>query len=498
MRPLSIIALLLTGLLAACVEPSGSIPEEDPPAGTELPPLVTPTRAAELARAAWADYWQANMGGWGGLGWSAQADEITSTSSAYGLRVSGEEPRGWVPNSASTWYDFTLEPWRLAHRCQAAATVALRATLQPEAVFEAAGESRLRIAAFSRFVRGLCLGTLAMRYETAYEVGADSTLRERNWEQLQAAAVDELYQSIGLATSSRLSFPADEQWIYGLDLDSEGLVRLANSFAARYMAAVPRTPAGREAADWQEIRRLAASGIEVDFAPVGDINRDNQFTDLTYWAHIPQRSMADYRTVGPADLSGRYARWLAAPAVERRPFDIETDDRRIQFRRGFDSPPGAYFAQLDTHYFAASRGPYLVSRVQFVRWQEYSVTSSGPMPHMVKAEMDLLQAEALLRSGARGVELINNSRVAAGLTPARVTDAPGTPRDGSWQNVEIHVEGASLWAKLQHEFRLETFGTGGALAWATDRGWGDLVDGTPAEYPAPESRAALVGWLVGQ
>jgi hypothetical protein len=110
------------------------------------------------------------------------------------------------------------------------------------------------------------------------------------------------------------------------------------------------------------------------------------------------------------------------------------------------------------------------------------------MTHMAKAEMDMYKAEGLLRTGgsaATVAQLINNTRVANGeLPPATAATPVGSVADGRWTNTQIHING-SLWGYLMHEFKMETMATAGALAYATDRGWGDLVQGTPLHYPVP-------------
>jgi len=117
------------------------------------------------------------------------------------------------------------------------------------------------------------------------------------------------------------------------------------------------------------------------------------------------------------------------------------------------------------------------------------------MPQFTKAELDLLKAEGLLRTGGstqRIADLINEMRVTdGGPSPAKAENPRGQLTDGSWTQTEIHRPGASLWAKLQHEFRLETFGTTGALAWAMDRRWGDLVDGTPTRLTSSNQSVLL-------
>lgn len=114
------------------------------------------------------------------------------------------------------------------------------------------------------------------------------------------------------------------------------------------------------------------------------------------------------------------------------------------------------------------------------------------MPHMIMAEMDMYKAEALLRTnGSTSVvaDLINKTRVSRGmLNPAAATDSPGSSTDA-----QSHMDSASLWAKLKHERRIETFQTWAGLAYYDDRGLGDLVTGTPIHFPVPGRELETLG-----
>lgn len=460
------------------------------------------------AKAAWVDYWRANQYAWSSVGWSTIADELTSTSSGYGRRTNSSEPRQAFDNDPdSNWKDFVLRPWGRAYDCLRAATSVLVSTTGRSGEFEAAGIDLMRAEAFAHFNAGLCLGTIALRFDQGFvlvdgeDVAAfDSSLQALDpvpYDEVMLAAIGHLDEAIDLAHAS--SFTLEGDWIWGLTLSGPELARIANSFAARFLAGVARTPAEREAVDWLEVRRRIDAGTDTDFSPIG-VPETEAGDGSFFVGQNPITSRVDYRTIGPADESGGYASWLAAPLDARAPFELSSSDRRIQGAGGH-TEPGSYFRFIDladSGAFIANRGLYHFSSHTFFRWIEYSESDgAGPMPHLLVSEMDLLAAEALLRLGgstSEVVELINRTRVGNGqLPPATTADPIGTSTDGSWRHTSIHLPGASMWAKLQHEYRMETFLTTGALAWVTDRGWGDLVEGTPIHYPVPAADLARFG-----
>ena len=165
---------------------------------------------------------------------------------------------------------------------------------------------------------------------------------------------------------------------------------------------------------------------------------------------------------------------------------MHTADRRIVGSADDPTVSGKDFEyQGNNGPFPPSRGTYHYSSHNHWRYQSYrNNNSNGPMPVMLMAEMDMLKAEALLRTGgstAMVADLINKTRVGRGeMNPATANDPVGSPSDP-----QSHLDGASLWAKLKHEKRIETFATAAGLAFFDDRGWGDLVNNTPYHFPVP-------------
>jgi hypothetical protein len=465
--------------------------------------LASPADVEKLASDTFTNYWAANQYSASSMNWSTVADEISSSWANWGMRDMSSEPRiAWNNDPAYNREEFTEAPWFGAYRCISNASDALIAVEGNEAVFESDGVDTNRLKAFSKFNLALCLGTLGMRFDRAFIVDETTDLEAvalgqvdldlAPYTEVIAKAVSKLDEAIAIASANTFTITADDDWIYGLDVTNTDLVRLANSFAARFLANSARTPEERAAVDWGEVIRRVDSGITQSFSPIGDDNGDIREWDSmkffgqnhTTWAR------ADYRSVGPADESGGYASWLATPVQQRNVYDgYSSSDRRITGAGG-PTDSGSYFRYVGVAGpFPSARGTYHYATHTHNRFLAYNQNNAnGPMNHMEKAEMDLYKAEGLLRTGgstATVAQLINTTRVANGeLPPATGATAAGGPSDGSWKNTGIHLNG-TLWGYLEHEFRMETFATAGGLAYTTDRGWGDLVQGTPIHYPVP-------------
>jgi hypothetical protein len=124
-------------------------------------------------------------------------------------------------------------------------------------------------------------------------------------------------------------------------------------------------------------------------------------------------------------------------------------------------------------------------------------SQTGPFPEFLKAENDLLAAEGYIRTGniAAAATKIDISRVARGGLPAlsgvvlTASDpAPGgascVPRVPQAPSFTSTACGTILEA-MKWEKRMETAYSGFGAWFFDGRGWGDLVQDTPLEYPVP-------------
>jgi hypothetical protein len=211
-----------------------------------------------------------------------------------------------------------------------------------------------------------------------------------------------------------------------------------------------------------------------------------------------------------ADTSRAYDAWLATPLDSRAPFLIKTPDRRFpagetraeqQAKVSATSPVIA----PDTIIYIRNRPggqdtpaeAWGTSYYDFVRfWRiRNRDASGGPFPIMTVAEIDMLAAEAHLRAGsfAAAATLIDKYRLQNGLPSVAgvgngVDPVPGgsacVPRVPVGPNFTSTVCG-TLWEAMKWEKRMETAFTGYGQWYIDSRGWGDLVIGTPLEWPVP-------------
>lgn len=423
------------------------------------------------------------------IGLSAAADEISSSRPAFLMRMMGSQPRfeggdGYPNSPAFAGRGHVERPWYGMYSAISIANDGLQA-LDSGLEIGPDGADTPRARAFAKFVQGLAHGMIALLFDRGFVVTEHTDLEAGDLELLPYAvvmdsALAQLDQAIALSEAS--SFRLPPEWINGLPLSNVELARLARSFRARFMASLPRTPDERAAVDWPRVIELTEQGIQEDFAPMGD--GAGWFNAMGAFGQRENLTRTDYLTIGPADTTGALERWLSKDPQERLPFRIHTNDRRVTGPEGPEDP-GKFFKFYGAPKMPGAFGPYFFSFYHHYRFIDFLESGLiGPMVDMTTVEMDLLRAEALLwtnGSTAEVAELINRTRVANGELPPALASDPV----GSWDDWQDPGPEASLWAKLKHEKRLETFGTGVGLAYFDDRGWNDLVRGTHLHLPIP-------------
>ena len=202
----------------------------------------------------------------------------------------------------------------------------------------------------------------------------------------------------------------------------------------------------------------------------------------------------DYRTIGPADASGEWEKWIAASPADKRPFNIDTDDRRIT--GGSFDDDGTYMDYYGNSPFPADRGLYHYSHYKDGRW-DYIWREESFLTEWIdfdEKELEFIAAEADYRLGnkAAAMATVNKYRTGdAQLLPFLTVDdvAPGGTRC-----VPQNPDGScgDLWEALKYEKRIEVYGYGMATEYFDDRGWGDLVQWTWTQLPIPGSELEIL------
>ena len=414
------------------------------------------------------------------------------------------EPRQAFPNSQVGDARFLVqEPWYEIYEGAANAMDGLASMLQndlqlptdADATTVAAATERAR--AFAWLNHGILYGYLAMIFDQASTADLNTDLVDPNqteyrpYPEVQQFAINSLQKAIDVAEAAP-PFRTPAAWMGGVSVDNAGLIRLANSYIARLLVYTARNPEERQTVDWNRVIHHVDAGIQEDFT-AEMVTGGLSSAYLQYLQqYLAQRWSVDYRLIGPADVSGRYAAWIAAPRDDREPFDIVTPDRRIHGVDATGNPaprqPGKYITWTDQAINTNDTNTYLWGRYKWRRFDQGTFPwQEGPNPVMTVDEMNLLKAEALLRTNRPqdAAELINLTRVRNGeLPPVTAAGIPGDLSSCVPRTQDGQACGTLLDA-LHYERLIEGMGLDVWLTWFNRRGFGTLQEGTFQQLPVP-------------
>ncbi len=368
--------------------------------------------------------------------------------------------------------NFTRDPWRYTYRAISTANDALRALNNGSINLP----EELRARAYLKFVQGISYGSLGLFFDKGVLIDENTNLEKYEVElhshrQLLVTGLGFLEDCIVLCDNS---FTTPSNWINGFPMTNDYLKQLCHSLIARFISVSPRTAGERQAVNWAEVINHIDQGITLDFAPEGN---DAAWWNDLLWQSNRFGTNADNKLHGPSDISGNYEKWRAAPLDERYNFDNYSNDRRVTGSNDDPKSDGKYMRYNNEQYFRASRGTYSFSNYKWTKHSYHYPRQFGPMPFLTVVEMDMLRAEALMRTGgsrAEVAELVNKTRVGIGEMP---------PLTGSEPDLEI-------WKWLCYEKRIETLGSASGLEWFDYRGWTnfeflDIPPGTLVHFPVP-------------
>ena len=466
-----------------------------------------------------------------GVALSVMADEFSTGFADFGGQDLSREPREAIniqnPANGPPHHDAFPDYYGNI----AALNTALQAVSRFDLVLRnsAGVDVTTEAEAFSRFVRGLNYGYVALMHDRGYVYGEDidpDTLNYtggstevqdliRPYTEVMDSALSDMDSALVLAASKSFTYPTPSPtaWFLGVQRTNTDFARIVHTYMARLMVYVARNPQDRQAVDWNEVIRHIDLGITTDFVvngTVGVVESDFKNRASRLRTTTPGDFMrVDYRLVGPADVTEGFRAWYALPWAQRNPFRFQTPDLRIQgapvrpatcrpvppATGGVpDADCGRYMGVHQTTVFNIDRGLGQRSYYFFHRYGSGESWRSGPIPLVNVAEMDLLKAEGLIRLGraAEAIPLINKYRVAnGGLPPVDINGVPGTAPDC----VPRKLDGScgSLWDALRYEKRIETLGLEGGPAFYDARGWNFLVQDTPIHFPMPLGDLQLLG-----
>ncbi len=373
-----------------------------------------------------------------------------------------------------------------------------------------------RARALGFFNAAANLGWLAIIYDSAAIVSlgmpSDSIPPLSGAQDVMKAAIAMIDSAVNIASSSVAAgaggFPTPNAWMNGTPMSATDFVRFARSYRARFRAGVARTPAERAAVDWQKVIDDTEAGITANIQPVTGSATSSGWNVgfITQMQVDPGWSQMSLMYFGMADTSGAYARFISQPLGNRDGlFLVQSPDNRW--------PKGATRVDQQNASKAEpvniSSRPYIrnrtlaevpgegwgISYYDFFRFKYIrNASNSGLYPEFTKAESDLLAAEGYIRKGniAAAAAKIDLTRVAAGLpklsgvvttatqaVPGGVGCVPQVPTP------QGTVKCGDILEAMKYEKRMETAYTSFGAWWQDSRGWGDLPELTPWEYPIP-------------
>ncbi len=446
------------------------------------------------------------------------ARENFATVNNFGMAPRTIVPQGPVINDiGNDVQNGNLQNYNQFQRIARSANNAIRAV---NALVEGGGTlgspaQNARAKAFAFFILGRAMAMNSYAYDSAGVVTptipSDSVPPLSGYADVNAAAVAMLDSAVAIATSADATngtngFPLPPTWINGTTYSRDQFVRLVRSFRARARAGAARSPAERAAVDWAAVIADATNGItsdhEVQLDPSAGWSAGYDAAQMYVvggWHQLPMW------VNGMADTSGAYDTFLAVPHPQREGFLVRTPDTRwpagntradqIAKQSGIAPPPGVYIRNRPVSEDVAGAG-WGFSQYDHRRYGATRLAGNiGPYTDMSATEVSMLAAEGYLRTGqiALAIPLINASRTKNGL-PAIPSGTSATAPIGTMPNCVPRVPqppnftstacGTVLEA-MKYEKRMETAFTG-YMVWFTDsRGWGDLVAGTPLDWPVP-------------
>jgi hypothetical protein len=492
--------------------------------------LATP-RDVEATMGSYYLRWHSGMYGtlsnvWGMASVMSFEDFSTLSNNCMGQRVG--IPRAGNDNSVGNGCAAEQQRiYQVENEVQRVASSLLAQASDPN--FQLGSQAQiLRLQSFGQFLRGVALGYLAMVYDSSAVITPQTDVLDpgklEGYPDVMTAALDALKQAEDLATQSQATpgsggFPLPPSWIpSSTTMTGPEFIKLIHSYAARFRANVARTPAERAAVDWNAVIADAQAGITADHDNITNTTTGpNNVWLAQFYAYTTWHQMTPF-VIGMADTSGAYAAWIAKSLSDRGndgPFFMVTPDQR--FPQGdtrtaqqtdfaltqcsaASTPCKRYFVNRPSGNDVNTGSTWGLSNYDHARFFSWRTKGdltgqNGKLIFFTKAELDMLQAEGLIRTGkfADAAALINKTRVANGKLPAITAFDANSPVPGGNACVPKVPVGPSfntlacgnMMEAMKYEKRIEEAYTHFAAWYLDERGWGDLAQGTPLDWAVP-------------
>lgn len=445
--------------------------------GADLMPVL------EGAYIAW---WQGVHGEHPAIALSVAADAYALSEADFGAQRFGFEPRTFYNNRSNEDPDYKKvveDPWEACLSAVSSANDVLGA-LNDSISLDQGGPQDQTIRAAAHFLRGVSWGYLGLIFDQSL-IATDTTditkiIPFSTYQTMIAAAESELNQAIALADGVGIDFL--HTYFNGVRLDAEQFKRLCHSYAARFLAQMPRTEAENQKVDWQKVLGHAEKGLNFNFAPIADGKFWTSYHQYVFaetgqgpfWARVDQRLVSALDPSQPA----RYPQVSKGEPPLEKPMATSADARLK-----------SDFIFLEINNFPIERGEWHFSHYKHNR----NITeptfagngsSGGAMPAFRLADNDLLKTEALLRLNKKNeaIGVINaGTRVTRGMLPPVSAGAS----DAVILEAIFYERAIELLSTAPMSLWLDRRRAGKRLEYNRLDDLGGLQIGTPAHLPVP-------------
>lgn len=470
--------ILFVGILFginSCTSDIGKVENNNDPNAAQV--LANGGDLVSVVSGGFVTWWQAgNRDTYPAL--AVAGDIATCSWGNAGMRILSNEPRNSIPNTNS-WSASSVisQPWGGYYSAASSASDVIKAINNGVKYFEEGVDKTNSIKASAYFLRGISLGYLGLLFDKAVIIDENTdplaVAVTSNYKNVIDAALADLNKSIHLSSANTFTLPSNI--INGYVLDNLNLLKLANSYSARFIVQGARTQAETNAIDWNIVKTFAQNGIVEDFGPIGD-NGTSWWSNVTFLSNSPngfQESggRLDMRIVKLMDPSQPT---FYPTTVDIAKPQITTLDKRITTDFNFESI---------VEFFPA-RGKYHFSHYISTRYiSDPKFSDGGDQKRLVtfaKADNDMLLAEANAR--------LNNLSAAIAI----VNNGTRTTR-GVLSVIPAAASQTTVLDAIFYERYVELFNTAVGSGFFDRRRTNQLQKGTFRHFPIPANILNVLG-----
>lgn len=400
------------------------------------------------------------------------ADNVSLSWGNFGMRDMSWEPRNnaWNNSPSYSYNTQTQHLWNNMYSAINTASDVLKA-MDGGVKVGTDGANDARTRAFCKFAQGVGYGNLALVFDKAFIVDEKTPPPTATLEAaapytaVAAASLTYLDEAIALSTSNEFTIPA--AWL-GADrsYSSAEFRQLVNTYAARFMSYTPRNKTQLAAVNWAKVKTYANAGITADYNVVMDgyakwYDESGDYLVYQGWG------VTDNYVVNMMDPT-KPAHWTDSPTFPYPTASTNPIDQRLT----------SDFEYLASQWFQAARGYYHYSPYRHKRYDDVYVAAVGPKAQVMKAENDMLKAEASAYTAdvAGAAQVINSST-----------------RKTRGQMADVAPVLADVVKAIHHERHVEMYTTGMGLQFFEMRKLNLLQKGTPLHLPIPAKTLQTMG-----